>query len=113
VKFSFTKRNRLKDKEISCLIKRAKKISGKRFILYADKNRLSFCRVAISVSHKNIKLPSKRNLIRRRIKTSLMETQRKALPNIGFDIFIVVKTKEVPAYEVITKEIVSLLKQVK
>lgn len=113
MKASFSRNKRLKNKEIQSLLKKAKRAGEKDIILYASKNKLPFCRLAISISRKFIKLSSKRNLFRRRIKAAILEAEKKAVIVGGYDILVVVRTHAPLSYELIKKKAFSLLRRIK
>lgn len=111
MKQPFSNSKRLKNKEIEILLRKAKKISAGNFVLYALKNHLSFCRLAISISKRTVRLSSQRNLLRRRIKAIFLHAQREAAIKGNYDLLIVVK-QPVFSYRAIAGEIFNLLKKI-
>lgn len=107
------KNRRLRNKDVKLLLKKAKKLTGKSFIFFITRNQFLFCRSAAAISAKLIKKASERNLIRRRVKASLLEAERNLLQDKGFDVLIVLKTKEPPAYIDLRTEIFELFQKLK
>lgn len=103
---------RLKNREVKILLKNAKKISGENFVLYPLKNHLSFYRLAISISKKTMRLSSKRNLLRRRIKAVFLQARKEAIIDGGYDMLVVVR-QGVFSYQSIAGDIFDLLRKIK
>lgn len=113
MKKTFSRKRRLKNAEIKALLKKARKAADENLVLYASKNRFSCYRLAIAIARKVVRLSSKRNLFRRRIKAAVLEIERKAAEPRGYDIFIVVRAGEILSYDLILKKVFGLLKKIK
>ncbi|MFH1856202.1 MAG: ribonuclease P protein component [Candidatus Omnitrophota bacterium] len=114
MKQSFPKnKKRLQNKDIQLLLKASQKIHGENFVLYAAKNNLQGCRIAVAISKKTIKLSSKRNLFRRRIKAAFLQARREVVIKNSCDVLIVVRVQYPMTYKNIEKELFGVLAKIR